>query len=375
MSKRKKIIITSIVLLVIILIASLVYFLKLYKRDFNIKQISNNQLSQVDRTKVPKISLVAKNLEVPWGMVFLPDGSMIVTERPGRVRIIEKDGNLDPNPIIVIDEVEAINEGGLLGITISPDFDKDGYVFLYYTYDADKTLNRVVRYRYTSGGFGDRKIIIDAIPGAAIHNGGRLKFGPDGYLYVTTGDSADPSLAQDKNSLAGKVLRLDKEGGVPRENPFGTPVFSYGHRNPQGITWDSDYRLWVTEHGQIATDELNLVQSGKNYGWPDIVGNQSRSGMETPVAQSGDQNWAPSGAAFLEGSIYFAGLRGMGLYKAKINGESVEITKHFDGSVGRIRDVIVGPDGFLYISTSNRDGRNTPLPDDDRIFRVNTTKL
>jgi glucose/arabinose dehydrogenase len=324
---------------------------------------------------LPALSVVAQNLEVPWGIGFLPDGQMLVTERAGRVRLIKADGTLEVSPVATIADVKEIGEGGLLGIAIHPEFEKNHFIYLYYTYNDNQgdTANRVVRYTYTNGTLRDQKIIVDAISGNSNHNGGRIKFGPDGYLYVTTGDSQNPSFAQDKSVFAGKILRVLDEENIKNE------IYSYGHRNPQGLAWDGQGRLWSTEHGRSAPtgfDELNLIEQGKNYGWPTIQGDETRADMVTPVSNSGaTDTWAPAGAAFLNGSVFFGGLRGQALYEAVITGSSATIKKHLDHEIGRIRDVVVGPDGLLYITTSNRDGRGMPQPDDDKIYRVNPSKL
>lgn len=375
MLKSKKFLFGFSASIVVLLIAS-VYFFNSNQKPKEILELTNTEVAQMDRSDVPELSLVAKKLEVSWSMVFLPDGNMLLTERPGRVRLIDKNGVLQEKVVADIEDVQAINEGGLLGIEIDPDFKKNKFVYLYYTYDAEKTLNRVVRFAFDNNSLTEPKTIVDEIPGAAIHNGGRIKFGPDGYLYIAAGDSANPSLAQDKNSKAGKILRIAKDGSVPEDNPFGNLVYSYGHRNPQGLAWDENGNLWATEHGQIATDELNLIEKGKNYGWPDVVGDQTKEGMVSPVVHSGNENWAPSGAVFYKGSIFFAGLRGQSLYEAVLDGRKVkEVKQHLVGRVGRVRDVVVGPDNLLYISTSNRDGRNEPVPEDDRVLRVNPDKL
>lgn len=332
----------------------------------------------------PLTRVIAEGLDTPWSLVFLPDNTILITERPGRVRKINSQGTLEKTPVATLTQVEEIGEGGLLGIEKDPDFDSNNYLYLYYTYNgsANPTLNRVSRFTYTGTSLKDEKVLIDAIPGNSNHNGGRIKFGPDGYLYITTGDAEEPSRAQDKNSLAGKILRITKNGAAAPGNPFGTRVYSYGHRNPQGITWTDKGVLYETEHGPsggdfgTGRDELNLIDSGKNYGWSTIIGNDTRAGMVTPLKNSGTGTWAPGGIAFLNGSLFFGGLRGSALYESTISGNTVSnITEHFKDEFGRIRDVIVGPDNMLYITTSNNDGRGIPKIGDDKVIRVNPTKL
>ncbi len=325
----------------------------------------------------PLATSVAKKLEMPWALDFLPDGSIVFTERPGRVRLIDAQEGLLPEPLLTIDEVAHRGESGLLGVAVHPDFANNHFIYVYYTYQGDENLaNRVVRFRQEDRTLLDKKIIIDNIPAASNHNGGRIKFGPDGLLYITTGDASVADLAQDRNSLAGKILRLKDDGTIPLNNPFpDSPVYSFGHRNPQGLAWDAQGRLWATEHGSSATDELNLIEPGNNYGWPIIRGDEEAPGLESPVIHSGRETWAPSGLAFLDGSLFFAGLRGQSLYQAVIENQTVILSRHLNKSFGRLRDVVIGPDNLLYLLTSNRDGRGVPTANDDQIIRINPEKL
>lgn len=349
-----------------------------------IKPTSAFQQSNTETTNQPLATIIAQDLKVPWALDFLLDGSILFTERDGRIRIVDTDGVLDPNPIATLPNVKQIGEGGLLGIAIDPEFSKNSNVYLYYTYDGtgDDTLNRVVVMKYSNRRLTDEKVIVDAIPGASNHNGGRIKFGPDGYLYIATGDAQEPSLAQNKNSLAGKILRVTTEGKAAPGNPFGNRVYSYGHRNVQGLAWDEQENLWATEHGrsgvQSGLDELNLIKPGNNYGWDTIQGNETKNGMVTPVRNSGNTTWAPSGAAVLGNNLYFAGLRGKSLYTVPIQNNTLgEVTKsvNLGDDFGRLREVVAGPDGMLYITTSNRDGRGVTRSGDDKIIKVNPSKL
>jgi glucose/arabinose dehydrogenase len=319
---------------------------------------------------------VTSDISTPWAIGFLPSGDLLVTERSGQVQRIGKDGAM-----YAIEGVRETSEGGLLGIAIHPNFSDNGYVYLYSTTTNGGALsNRVERYQLDGKELRERATILANIPASANHDGGALAFGPDDKLYVTTGDAGNENAAQDRRSLAGKILRLNDDGTVPGDNPFNNTVWSYGHRNPQGIAWDDAGQLWSTEHGpsggRTGRDELNLIEKGMNYGWPIITGDDAREGMKAPVVQSGDSDtWAPGGLAYADGSLYFAGLRGQTLYQAKLNSDNtVSLTRHFSGQYGRLRAVAIRND-VLYFSTSNRDGRGAPASGDDHIYAVSLKDL
>jgi glucose/arabinose dehydrogenase len=329
------------------------------------------------------VETVVSGLDTPWELVFLPDDRMLVTERPGQVRLIE-DGQLRAEPMTVegLTALE-IGEGGLLGMTLDPAFSQNSWVYLYYTYgDGNVIRNRVVRYTLDGDRLTDRQVIVDALPGARVHNGGRIAFGPDGMLYVTAGDAADQSLAQDRDSLAGSILRYNSDGSIPADNPFpGSPIYVYGLRNPQGLAWEPGTgRLYATDHGPSARDEVNQIVPGANYGWPEVRDAEgSANGFEPPLITSGADTWAPSGATFVggdafpewQGGILFAGLRSATLWHVDIaNEESPALTALLAGIHGRLRQVVEGPDGLIYVLTNNRDGRGSPTDDDDRIIRL-----
>ena len=332
-----------------------------------------------------RVETVAEDLEIPWSVAWTPDGTMLFTERTGHLRVMHE-GVLQEEPILTLD-VGGV-EGGLLGVAVDPNYSENNHVYLYYTYNEFiSSANKVVRYVYADGKISEDMVVVEGIPGGPFHDGGRIKFGPDGKLYITTGDAGLPDLSQDTDSLGGKILRVNSDGTIPGDNPFeGSAVYSLGHRNPQGLDWDKTGNLVVTEHGPSgwmgsAHDEINLIIPGANYGWPKVVGDDTQDGLTSPILHTGNETWAPSGAAFYNsetipewtGKYFVATLRGNHLHMIDFDLEDGTVHAHqklFDGEFGRLRDVAVGPDGSLYVLTSNRDGRGTPQANDDRILRI-----
>ncbi|MDQ3736592.1 MAG: PQQ-dependent sugar dehydrogenase [Actinomycetota bacterium] len=320
-------------------------------------------------------TVVAAGLEAPWDLVFTPDGEALVSERDSsRLLSIDSSGNVEELQRL---PENGTGEGGLLGIALSPNYESDGYIYAYYTTDTD---NRVTRFRLGE----DPEPILTGIPVLTYHNGGRIAFGPDGNLYVGTGDAGDTSNSQDLNSLGGKILRVTPDGDVPADNPFSnSPIYSYGHRNVQGLAWDEGGQLYATEFGQNRYDEVNRIQPGGNYGWPAVEGEGGffASGEYIdPIATWATSEASPSGAAILkngaipqwEGSFFMAALRGQRLYRLALDpsGTVTEQEELLSGQAGRLRHVVQAPDGSLWVLTSNRDGRGTPIATDDRILRL-----
>ena len=326
------------------------------------------------------VEIVAQNLEVPWSIVFTSKDRMLVTERPGRVRVVEN-GQLRKEPLHVFRDVVSRSEIGLMGLALHPEYAKNKLLYISYGLERGGNLVvDVVRFRDAGTSLADATPIVRNLPAARFHAGCRLKFGPDGKLYITTGDSTDREIAQDMASLGGKILRVNDDGSVPADNPFPkSPIWTLGHRNPQGIDWDPvSGLLWETEHGPSGFDggsggdEVNIVERGKNYGWPVIHHRQTKAGMVSPLLEYSPA-CAPASGAFWRGDFYFGCLRGEHLHRVVIDPKDrrkvVREEKLFT-DLGRIREVTAGPDGALYFSTSNRDGRGSPASADDRIFRL-----
>jgi glucose/arabinose dehydrogenase len=335
------------------------------------------------------LEIVASGLEIPWSIAFSPDGRLYFTERPGRVNVI-RDGEV--HTLLTLDvAAKPSQEGGLLGIELDSQFPENGFVYLYYTYrdEGGQRWNRLSRFQERGNQLADETILLDNIPAGDFHNGGRIKFGPEGKLYTTTGETFRGELAQDLDSLGGKILRINPDGSIPDDNPFPSSlIYSYGNRNPQGLAWHPETGgLYSTEHGpsgeslRFAHDEINLIEPGNNYGWPHVVGDGDDPQYVNPLYHTGTTTWAPSGATFYDGSrypqwrnkLFIATLRGKHLRVVTLTPDHTGVestTPLYEGTLGRIRDVAQGPDGYLYLCTSNRDGRGDPSDEDDLIVRI-----
>lgn len=313
------------------------------------------------------VKVLARGLEVPWGMGFLPNGNALVTERMrGDVHVVRRGGGR--RRIGSVRGVEPVGEGGLLGLALSPSFHKDRWVYLYLSTGSD---NRIIRMRYADGRLRKRQLVLAGIPVNSNHDGGRIAFGPDGLLYAGTGDAGDTGLSQDTGSYAGKILRMTPTGEVPARNPFGNHVWTYGHRNVQGLAWSRDGRMWASELGQNTRDELNRIRRGRNYGWPSVEGGDGDGPFADPYATWATSECSPSGIATAKGRVWVAALRGRALWSVRIKGSDAGRTRRwFHEDFGRIRTVERAPDGSLWIATSNRDGRGTPTSADDRVVRI-----
>ncbi|MFZ7942454.1 PQQ-dependent sugar dehydrogenase [Neobacillus sp. 19] len=325
----------------------------------------------------PNVEVLAEKLSVPWSIERLGE-TFYLSERTGSIVKIEN-GKMERQRVRLEKSLAQAAEAGLLGFVLDPDFAGNQRAFAYYTYadsDADDggggQFNRVIVLRFSEGVWTEERLLLDRIPSAAYHHGGRMKIGPDEKLYITTGDATEPSVAQEQNSINGKILRMNLDGSIPADNPFpDSYVYSYGHRNPQGLVWIGE-TLYASEHGQSAHDEINRISAGGNYGWPVIQGKERKAGMVTPLFESGDvETWAPSGMAEASGKLYVATLRGNAVREFDLEQKQ---TRAVISGLGRIRDVFVEGD-YLYFVSNNTDGRGNPDETDDKLYRVRLVDL
>ncbi|MFF1275631.1 PQQ-dependent sugar dehydrogenase [Streptomyces marokkonensis] len=318
---------------------------------------------------------VATGLKSPWGLAPVPGGDLLVSSRD-EATITRVDGRTGKKTELgEVPGVSPSGEGGLLGIALSPEYASDRMIYAYFTSASDNRIVRLIHDEEKPAGqqLGAPDTVFRGIPKGVIHNGGRIAFGPDRMLYVGTGESGDTGLSQDKESLGGKILRLTPEGEPAPGNPFpDSPVYSYGHRNVQGLAWDAEQRLFASEFGQNTWDELNAIEPGDNYGWPEAEGRSDDGGFHNPIDQWSTDEASPSGIAYAEGSIWMAGLRGQRLWRIPLKGTeaSADPQAFLEGEHGRLRTVVPAGGDKLWLVTSNTDGRGNPQDGDDRILEL-----
>lgn len=335
------------------------------------RNLDKQQLDLEEREN-QNLDVVAENLEVPWSIEKL-ENTFYLTERQGAIVKI-KNGESVKHSVNLLKEISTASEAGLLGFVLAPDFSESNKGYAYYTYeDSSGQFNRIVTLRLEDSVWKEESLLLDKIPSGSWHHGGRLKIGPDKKLYATTGDAYEPDIAQETASLGGKVLRINLDGSVPEDNPFpNSYVYSYGHRNPQGIAWLPDGTLYASEHGSRANDEINKIEAGKNYGWPIIEGYEEKEGLVSPLFTSGNKTtWAPSGMDIYKGKLYVAALSGSAVLEFDL--ESKKIREVISG-LGRIRDILI-EDNFLYFISNNKDGRGTPQGNDDKLYKIALLEL
>ncbi|MGH3243713.1 MAG: PQQ-dependent sugar dehydrogenase [Spirillospora sp.] len=324
--------------------------------------------STTPKTGAPgKARNVATGLKVPWAIAFLPGGDALVTERD-TANLVRVSPSGEWEQVGKVPGVEPGGEGGLMGVAVSPTYATDHLIYLYFTAASD---NRVVRVTFDGRLTAAPQPIITGIPKGSNHNGGRLAFGPDKMLYITTGETGEEGLSQDKDSLGGKILRVTPDGKPAPGNPFGNRVWTYGHRNVQGLAWDDKGRLFATEFGQNRFDEVNRIEKGENYGWPDVEGVGDRDGFTDPLLTWMTGEASPSGLAYAGGSLWAAALGGRRLWQIPLDdGRTGRPVARYTDEYGRLRAAVPAPDGSLWITTSNHDGRGDPSRDDDRVISV-----
>ncbi|MBM7619293.1 glucose/arabinose dehydrogenase [Bacillus tianshenii] len=337
------------------------------KQENDTNDTSTQPAKEVTNPLGSSVETVAEKLDVPWAITKYKD-TFYITERNGTIARIS-DGNLSRESVHLDKDVLRYGEGGLLGLALHPDFAANNQAFVYHTYGTKESVkNRLVLLKYENGAWKEERALLEDIPGAIYHNGGRIAIGPDNMLYVTVGDATIPEEAQNTGSLSGSILRMELDGSIPKDNPIpDSYVYSFGHRNPQGLAWDRETgMLYESEHGPSARDEINIIEPGKNYGWPVISGSEEENGMETPLFNSGTNTWAPSGLVYHNGSLFVASLRGEMIRKFEL--ESKKEYALVEG-FGRMRDVLVDGD-TIYAVTNNTDGRGNPIPEDDRLIKI-----
>lgn len=315
-------------------------------------------VQEPEQPESEQIQSEAENLDVPWSIEQHED-TFYISERPGTIAEIEN-GEVEHQSVRLEEPLSDAAEAGLLGFVLKPDFAQSSEAYAYYTYDQEgEPVNRIVTLELNGDHWRETETVLDGIPSGNVHHGGRLEIGPDDALYATIGDASDPEVAQDPDSFNGKIVRMDEAGEMS--------IFSLGHRNPQGIAWSEAGTMYASEHGQSANDEINVIEEGRNYGWPDIEGTEEAEGLTAPLATSGaDETWAPSGMVWHQGELYAASLRGEAVLN--IDPETGDVTKEIEG-YGRIRDVFSDGDS-LYFVTNNTDGRGNPAEGDDKLYRI-----
>ncbi|MFA1819522.1 sorbosone dehydrogenase family protein [Virgibacillus oceani] len=374
-------------LLGIVLVAGVIFFINTPEEDSadespdstsaEDEDLFNQEAAEVLQNSVEVVatddgSINANNLFIPW--TINKDGSkFFLSQRDGMIVEIDADfGIVDVQTVEVTKDILHEGEGGFLGFTLDPDFETNNMAYAYHTYESNgNSLNRIVSLSLQDKIWKEEEVLLENIPAGEINSGGRIEIGPDDMLYATTGDTGQSELAQQLDSLAGKILRMEKDGQIPESNPFpDSYVFSYGHRNAQGMAWDEDGNFYSSEHGETGHDEINLIEAGGNYGWPVIEGDEEYEDMITPIHHSGEETWAPSGMAYYNGELYVASLAGSKLFTYDLESQT---ENDFFGDVGRLRDVFID-DNALFTITNNHDDRGTPNEEDDQLIHIPMTE-